>query len=44
MAKERLVVIGGNAAGMTAAAQARRRRPDLEIVVFERGQYVSYAA
>jgi len=43
---ERLVVIGGNAAGMSAASQARRRRdPDnLEIVVFERGHHTSYSA
>jgi NADPH-dependent 2,4-dienoyl-CoA reductase/sulfur reductase-like enzyme len=43
---ERLVVIGGDAAGMSAASQARRRRgPDeLEIVAFERGQHVSYSA
>jgi NADPH-dependent 2,4-dienoyl-CoA reductase/sulfur reductase-like enzyme len=43
---ERLLVIGGDAGGMSAAAQARRRRkPDeLEIVAFERGDYVSYAA
>jgi NADPH-dependent 2,4-dienoyl-CoA reductase/sulfur reductase-like enzyme len=41
---ERLVVIGGDAAGMSAASQARRLRPDLEIVVFERGAYTSYAA
>jgi len=43
---ERLVVIGGDAAGMTAAARARRRRsPDeLEIVAFERGPYTSYSA
>jgi NADPH-dependent 2,4-dienoyl-CoA reductase/sulfur reductase-like enzyme len=43
---ERLVVIGGDAAGMSAAAQARRRRkPDeLEIVAFERGDYTSYSA
>jgi NADPH-dependent 2,4-dienoyl-CoA reductase/sulfur reductase-like enzyme len=43
---ERLVVIGGDAAGMSAASQARRRRgPDeLEVVVFERGGYTSYAA
>lgn len=43
---ERLVVIGGDAAGMSAASQARRRkRPeDLEIIVFERGNYVSYSA
>ncbi len=43
---ERLVVIGGDAAGMTAASRARRRRdPDeLEIVAFERGPYTSYSA
>lgn len=44
MAKERLIVIGGDAAGMSAASQARRRRLDLDIVVFERGSYTSYAA
>jgi len=43
---ERLVVIGGDAAGMTAASRARRRRQpeDLEIVAFERGPYTSYSA
>lgn len=43
---ERLVVIGGDAAGMSAASQARRLRgPDeLEIVAFERGRFTSYAA
>jgi NADPH-dependent 2,4-dienoyl-CoA reductase/sulfur reductase-like enzyme len=43
---ERLVVIGGDAAGMSAASQARRRRgPDeLNIVAFERGRHVSYSA
>ena len=43
---ERLVVIGGDAAGMSAASQARRRRgvDDLAIVAFERGEYTSYAA
>jgi NADPH-dependent 2,4-dienoyl-CoA reductase/sulfur reductase-like enzyme len=40
------VVIGGDAAGMSAASQARRRRPvdDLRIVAFEKGQHVSYSA
>ncbi|MFE7799679.1 FAD-dependent oxidoreductase [Nocardia sp. NPDC057440] len=43
---ERLVVIGGDAAGMSAASQARRLRgPDeLEIVVFERGNFASFSA
>jgi NADPH-dependent 2,4-dienoyl-CoA reductase/sulfur reductase-like enzyme len=42
---ERLVVVGGDAAGMSAAAQARRLRGDaLEVVAFERGRYVSYSA
>jgi NADPH-dependent 2,4-dienoyl-CoA reductase/sulfur reductase-like enzyme len=40
------VVIGGDAAGMSAAAQARRLRPadELEIVVLEQGPEVSYSA
>src|SRR5690554_4411053 len=41
---ERLVVIGGDAGGMGAASQARRLRPDLEIVALERGRWTSYAA
>jgi NADPH-dependent 2,4-dienoyl-CoA reductase/sulfur reductase-like enzyme len=45
-AKERLVVIGGDAAGLSAAAQARRLRngDELEIVVLEQGPEVSYSA
>ncbi|MGW0905514.1 FAD-dependent oxidoreductase [Streptomyces sp. NPDC002853] len=45
-AKERLVIIGGDAAGMSAASQARRLKgPDeLEIVAFERGHFTSYSA
>jgi NADPH-dependent 2,4-dienoyl-CoA reductase/sulfur reductase-like enzyme len=41
-----LVVIGGDAAGLSAAAQARRLRPadDLEIVVLEQGPEISYSA
>jgi len=43
---ERLLVIGGDAAGMSAASQARKRRgrDDLEIVAFERGDFTSYSA
>lgn len=40
----RLVVIGGVAAGMSAASQAKRMRPDIEVVALERGEYVSYAS
>ncbi|AVT36919.1 FAD-dependent oxidoreductase [Plantactinospora sp. BB1] len=43
---EKLVVVGGDAAGMSAASQARRRRDRsaLEIVAFERGHFTSYSA
>ncbi|MEV6418598.1 FAD-dependent oxidoreductase [Streptomyces sp. NPDC051662] len=46
MAAERMVVIGGDAAGMSAASQARRLRgpEELEIVAFERGHFTSYSA
>jgi NADPH-dependent 2,4-dienoyl-CoA reductase/sulfur reductase-like enzyme len=41
-----MVVVGGDAAGMSAASQARRRRgpDDLAIVAFERGRFTSYSA
>lgn len=44
--RERLVVIGADAAGMSAASVARRRRgPDrLEIVAFDRGRFTSCSA
>ncbi len=41
---ERLLVIGGVAAGMSAAAKARRVNRDLEIVVYEKSGYVSYGS
>ncbi|MER6721202.1 FAD-dependent oxidoreductase [Streptomyces halstedii] len=46
MAAERLVVIGGDAAGMSAASQARRLKGpgELDIVAFERGRFTSYSA
>ncbi|MER6217492.1 FAD-dependent oxidoreductase [Streptomyces sp. NPDC001674] len=46
MAAERLVVVGGDAAGMSAASQARRLKGpgELEIVAFERGHFTSYSA
>lgn len=43
---KRLVIIGGDAAGMSAATQVRRMKTvaELEIVVFERSSRTSYAA
>jgi NADPH-dependent 2,4-dienoyl-CoA reductase/sulfur reductase-like enzyme len=42
----KLVVIGGDAGGMSAASQARKRQPreKLSIVAFERGHFTSYSA
>jgi NADPH-dependent 2,4-dienoyl-CoA reductase/sulfur reductase-like enzyme len=41
---KRLVVIGGVAAGMSAAAKAKRVDREMEVVVYERGPFVSYGA
>lgn len=39
-----LVVIGGDAAGMSAASKVRREQPDRPIIVFEKSSYTSYSA
>ncbi len=39
---DRIVVIGGVAAGMAAASQARRRSPESQVVVFESSDNVAY--
>jgi NADPH-dependent 2,4-dienoyl-CoA reductase/sulfur reductase-like enzyme len=39
-----LVVVGGVAAGLSAAARARRVDPRLEIIVLEKGPVISYGA
>ena len=41
---EKLIVIGGTAAGLSAASKAKRLQPDLEIEVFEKSGYISYGA
>ena len=41
---ERLIIVGGVAAGMSAATRARRINKELEIVVYEKTCYVSYGA
>lgn len=40
----KIVVVGGDAAGMSAASRARKYAPESEIVVYEAGQHVSYSA
>ncbi len=40
----KVVVIGGNAAGLSAASQVKRLKPDWDAVVLEKGRYISYAA
>jgi NADPH-dependent 2,4-dienoyl-CoA reductase/sulfur reductase-like enzyme len=40
----RLAIVGGDAAGMSAATNALRTDPDLDVVAFERGAYTSYSA
>jgi NADPH-dependent 2,4-dienoyl-CoA reductase/sulfur reductase-like enzyme len=44
MAKNKLVVIGGDAAGMSAASKVRREDSECDIVVFERSPHTSYSA
>ncbi len=44
MTKGKLIIIGGDAAGMTAASKVRRELPEREIIVFERGNHTSYSA
>lgn len=41
---KRVVIVGGDAAGMSAASQVRRVNPELEVVVFEKGEHASYGA
>ena len=44
MTNSKLIIIGGDAAGMTAASKVRREQPEREIMVFERGNHTSYSA
>ncbi|PYS52041.1 MAG: hypothetical protein DMG13_17375 [Acidobacteria bacterium] len=40
---EKILIIGGNAAGLTAASRAKRLDPRLAITVIEKGPYISYS-
>jgi CoA-dependent NAD(P)H sulfur oxidoreductase len=39
-----LLVVGGNAAGMSCALKAKRRAPDLDVTVIEAGPNISYSS
>ena len=40
----KFVIIGGDAAGMSAASRAKRQQPDMQVTVLEQSQHVSYSA
>jgi len=37
------VVVGADAAGLSAASKFRREAPDRDVVVFEKGRWISFA-
>ena len=41
---EKVIVIGGTAAGLSAASRFRKLSPEAEIVVYERSGYISYGS
>jgi NADPH-dependent 2,4-dienoyl-CoA reductase/sulfur reductase-like enzyme len=42
--KEKLVIVGGSAGGPSGAARAKRINPELDVTIFEQGQFVSYGS
>lgn len=40
----RVIIIGGVAAGMSAASKIKRLQPDTEVLVYEKGNFLSYGA
>ena len=40
---EKILIIGGNAAGLTAASRAKRIDPRLDVTVLEKGPHISYS-
>ena len=41
--KQKVIIVGGVAGGATAAAKLRRISEDAEIILIERGEYISFA-
>lgn len=44
MSRNRVIIIGGNAGGMSTASQLRRLSEDADITVYEKGAVISYSA
>ena len=42
--KLEIIIVGGSAAGPTAAANARRKAPEAHIILLEQGNFVSVGA
>src|SRR5207244_3831492 len=40
---EKILIVGGNAAGLTAASRAKRLDPRLDVTVLEKGPHISYS-
>ena len=40
----KIVILGGNAAGMSAASRMKRKAPDTQVIVLEKTETVSYGA
>src|SRR2546422_5532020 len=40
---EKILIVGGNAAGLTAASRAKRLDPRLNVTVLEKGPHISYS-
>ncbi len=41
---EKLVIIGGTAAGLSAGAKARKMKPEMDIIAYEKSGYTSYGS
>lgn len=40
----RVIIIGGIAAGMSAAAKLKRENPECELIIYEKNEYISFGA
>ncbi len=41
MNKKIIIIVGGNAAGPSAAAKAKRVNPNADVIMFEAGEFIS---